>query len=158
MSVTQFTQTIGKIYSSVQNVGKKKQKKPTRYPKANSFFFSSFFFIYIFGKKLSRAYVFCLYYMPNWNKVLLTYLSPAKAIYIWGGVSLVLQEKFEDVKGVIRTCKSKGIHYNEEKKDSKKDKQIVHKTLSRKLTIVLHWRIFPLLIRVLRKGKQIMCN
>jgi len=29
---------------------------------------------FLFGKKLSRAYVFdCLYYMPNWNKVLLTY-------------------------------------------------------------------------------------
>ena len=29
---------------------------------------------FIFGKKLWRAYVFCLYYMPNWNKVLLTYV------------------------------------------------------------------------------------
>ena len=28
---------------------------------------------FIFGNKLLRAYVFCLYYMPNWNKVLLTY-------------------------------------------------------------------------------------
>ena len=30
--------------------------------------------VFVFGKKLLRAYVFCLYYMPNWNKVLLTYL------------------------------------------------------------------------------------
>ena len=27
--------------------------------------------VFVFGKKLLRAYVFCLYYMPNWNKVLL---------------------------------------------------------------------------------------
>ena len=25
--------------------------------------------VFVFGKKLLRAYVFCLYYMPNWNKV-----------------------------------------------------------------------------------------
>jgi hypothetical protein len=30
--------------------------------------------VFVFGKKLLRAYVFCLYYMPNRNKVLLTYL------------------------------------------------------------------------------------
>ena len=34
--------------------------------------------VFVFGKKLLRAYVFCLYYMPNWNKVLLTYLLAAK--------------------------------------------------------------------------------
>jgi hypothetical protein len=33
-----------------------------------------FVFFFIFGKKLSRTYVFdCLYYMRNWNKILLTY-------------------------------------------------------------------------------------
>jgi hypothetical protein len=37
-----------------------------------------FVFVFIFGEKLLRAYVFCLYYMPNWNKVLLTYLQITK--------------------------------------------------------------------------------
>ena len=42
-------------------------------------FFCVFFLcFYIFGKKLLRAYVFCLYYMPNWNKVLLTYLLTSR--------------------------------------------------------------------------------
>ena len=45
-------------------------------------FFCVFFLcFYIFGKKLLRAYVFCLYYMPNWNKVLLTYFNSENILW-----------------------------------------------------------------------------
>jgi hypothetical protein len=34
-----------------------------------------------------------------------------------------LKEKFEDTKGIIRSCKSKNRQYNGQKEKGKKDKQ-----------------------------------
>ena len=36
--------------------------------------------VFVFGKKLLRAYVFCLYYMPNWIKFYLLNLLKIKLI------------------------------------------------------------------------------
>jgi hypothetical protein len=50
-----------------------------------------------------------------------------------------LQEKFENIKGVIKNSKSKNIQYNAQKiKDKRKMIYKIYKTLCRKLNIEQH--------------------
>lgn len=81
------------------------------------------------GKKIYKKIIPTRYPKAN---------SQTNQCYLYlSGVSLVLQEKFEDVKGTIRTRKSKGVHYNRENKDSRKDIQLSTKHReTRKLSIV----------------------
>ena len=53
------------------------------------------YFDHVFGKKLLTAYVFCLYYMPNWNKVLL--MNP----YYYCGRPAILSETVQKSKWIV---------------------------------------------------------
>jgi hypothetical protein len=46
-----------------------------------------------------------------------------------------MKEKFEDTKGVIRSCKSKDRQYNGAKRKKTKGQTTIYKTLHRKLRV-----------------------
>jgi len=53
-------------------------------------------------------------------------------------VKKVLEEKFEDTNGVIRSCKMKDRQHNDQKKTKIKGQTMIYKILHRKIKIEQH--------------------